>query len=157
MSEPDETTVMGWAEHDAHDDDYDYDLDEHDEVPQDPPEDGWEFFYDENAVRNVLAESFYNELVESLGQSVPGNRIAPADRQEVVDSILARVGLLPPPPEPEADFCGALWPDADGVWHQCQGSTEHEAADGHGGGGYDWTDGSPNAIRRLEYSTEPPF
>ncbi|MFD7835648.1 hypothetical protein [Streptomyces sp. NPDC059761] len=155
MSYPDETAVMGWAEHDAHRDDVEGQYEE-----PDPDDNGFSYLYDPNVERQVLSRNAYGELLANAkrdakltGYSVPGVTV-----EYIADHVLASVGLLCPPPEPEEGACGAQWPNPIGEWVQCGKDPGHEEEE-HQDEGEEWLwkDGFPNAVSAPAWSDEPPF
>ncbi|MFE6000244.1 hypothetical protein ACFQ6C_25845 [Streptomyces sp. NPDC056454] len=156
MSMPDENTVMGWTEHDAHADDA-RDVD----AEQDPPEEGWVYVYARQVPRTVLSESMYEHVLDSArrGASITGGMDA-LTMDTIVQTTLAAVGFLTPPPEvlPEerGEFCAAMWPNEAGWWLQCSVAPDVPHAE-HRRGDEVWADIDANAIPAPVYSTEPPF
>jgi len=70
---------------------------------------------------------------------VPGTTLA-----AIVSGVLATVGILAPPPEPDDDTCTAQAPDPDGEWWQCQREPHDDGR--HDAGDLAWTDDLPNAV-----------
>ncbi|MFI9041617.1 hypothetical protein [Streptomyces sp. NPDC053726] len=66
---------------------------------------------------------------------------------DMVREVLAAVGLLTPPPEPDTTdgTCTALFPDPEGEWWQCE-QEPHGPDEGHEGGDWGWEDSAPNAV-----------
>lgn len=90
------------------------------------------------------------EAAAAYGQSFPY-----AAAMDMVQAVLATVGVFMPPPEPEPDTCTAQYLPTDpelhhgsglhGQWQQCAEEPGH--AGRHGRGGIGWADDAPGAVR----------
>ena len=94
--------------------------------------------------RRVLTNAEYDTALgradAEARHQVPGPTL-----DAIACGVLAAVGLLAPPPEPEDDgTCTAQYPDPEGHWRQCQMEPHH--AERHDAGGRGWDDDSPNAV-----------
>lgn len=94
--------------------------------------------------RRVLTDAEYDTVLgradAEARHKVPGPTLG-----AIVCGVLATVGVLAPPPEPEDDgTCTAQAPDPEGEWRQCQEEPRH--AGGHDAGDLGWTDDAPNAV-----------
>ncbi|MGW9067957.1 hypothetical protein ACWGQT_00695 [Streptomyces yangpuensis] len=156
MSEPNETAVIGWGEHDAHRDD----VEEYSREEPDPADNGFSYQYDPNVARQILSRNAYDELLADAKRDamLTGFSVKSVAVEYIVDRALAGVGLLCPPPPPEEGSCGAQWPNPIGEWVQCGRANRHWEQD-HQDEGEEWTwrDDFPNAVPALAWSTEPPF
>ena len=97
-----------------------------------------------NAVRRrVLTDAEYDTALRradtAAHHQVPGHVL-----DAIACGVLAAVGLLSPPPEPDTDTCTAQWPDPEGEWWQCR-QAPHPGGR-HDAGDRDWSDDAPDAI-----------
>ncbi|MGW4727646.1 hypothetical protein ACWEQC_00330 [Streptomyces shenzhenensis] len=81
----------------------------------------------------------YGNAVSALGARShnPGSEAVFA----ALDAALYALGILPPPPEPDADTCPAQFASLEGEWHQCGDEPGHDPAEGHSDGEWSWPDG----------------
>ncbi|MFD7512268.1 hypothetical protein ACFV5N_23435 [Streptomyces sp. NPDC059853] len=131
--------VLLAADHlDAHADQLDQpaDPDEH-EAP------GW---------RHVLTEDEYDRAFLA-GLSAPLTAIGSATVELVLGAGLARLGILPPPPDPEPGACTEQWATPYGYWAQCAEDPGHDPADGHDDGEWSWP--HPDADAPIPYALTP--
>ena len=100
-------------------------------------------------VRRIVTQAEYDTAYDradtaarAAGVTVPHPALS-----DMVRGVLAAVGLLTPPPEPdtEAGTCTAQFPDPEGEWWQCE-QEPHGPDEGHDGGDWGWDDSAPNAV-----------
>ncbi|MET7363215.1 hypothetical protein ABZS76_32925 [Streptomyces sp. NPDC005562] len=159
MSEPDETTVMHWNEHNDH-----AATSAREEAlvyggEQDPPEDGYVYVYHPETPRTVLGASMYEQVRLAVKETVAncGTELSESALEAAAHAAVAALGFLPPVPEPfRRDTCEALWPNSQGVWLQCGMPPKH-GGEQHREGEEEWADTSANAVPAPVYSNEPPF
>ncbi|MCY0961457.1 hypothetical protein [Streptomyces sp. H27-H5] len=103
---------------------------------------------DRSTARRVVTEEQYQAAVREAGAilSRAGAFAGEEPLADAVTAVLAAVGLLVPPPEPELDTCTAQFPDERGDWWQCLEDPGHEPAEGHDAGDWSWSDDSPEAV-----------
>ncbi|MFK0294794.1 hypothetical protein ACIQU6_30580 [Streptomyces sp. NPDC090442] len=79
---------------------------------------------------------------QAVGVTVPHPAL-----HDAVRGVLAAVGLLTPPPEPDTTdgTCTAQFADDEGQWWQCE-MEPHDPSEGHDGGDWGWGDDAPNAV-----------
>lgn len=101
----------------------------------------------EQQPRRVLTEDQYDAAYQAarhgLGPHAP--RVGSIPLADALDAALAVVGILAPPPEPEADLCDAMFADLAGGWRQCAEEPGHDPAQGHGDGEWSWPHGATQA------------
>ncbi|MEH0424774.1 hypothetical protein [Streptomyces sp. B21-083] len=102
----------------------------------------------QNTARKVISEERYASVVESTRHSLGKWAQAMGEEkvEEFVTTVLAGVGFLPPPPNPEPGQCSAMYPDEVGDWWQCQEEPGHDPADGHDSGEWGWPNDHPEAV-----------
>ncbi|MGW6518567.1 hypothetical protein [Streptomyces sp. NPDC054962] len=102
-------------------------------------------------LRRVLTEDEYQDVHDAARGELGtlARHIGTANVTATVCAVLAAVGILAPPPEPEDDQCPAQFADPDGYWHQCTEDPGHPPTDGHSDGEWSWPDGDTQAIPEL--------
>jgi hypothetical protein len=100
----------------------------------------------EQTKRRVLSVEEFTEVVNAAAEE-PGARLVGSEALVgLAVRVLAAVGFLTPPPEPEGDGCTAMWPTPAGDWQQCIEDPGHDDTHGHDSGEWGWPSNAPEAI-----------
>ncbi|UWM52091.1 hypothetical protein N0X72_25435 [Streptomyces carpaticus] len=104
--------------------------------------------------RHVLTEDEYDAAyLAALHALGPAPHIGSATIELVLGTGLARLGILPPPPDPEPGACTEQWATPHGYWVQCAEDTGHDPAEGHDDGEWSWP--HPDADAPIPYTLTP--